>query len=74
MGKITEFKRVKCKKQLGEWYYKIEKAEKFGVARLDGDLYHLYNEKKEYENTFRLIWRHEILYRIRWSFSISKKY
>ena len=52
MGKITEFKRVKCKKQLGVWYYKIEKAERFGVARLDGDLYHLYNDKKEYENTF----------------------
>ena len=52
MEKITEFKRVKCKKQFGVWYYKIEKAERFGVARLDGDLYHLYNEKKEYENTF----------------------
>lgn len=45
-------KRVKCKKEFGTWFYKVEKPEKYGTCILDGSIYHLYNDNNEYVNSF----------------------
>ena len=45
-------KKLKCKKQFGNWYYEIEKPEKYGSCVLDAPIYHLYNANKQYENDF----------------------
>ena len=45
-------KRLKCKKEFGVWYYEIEKPEKYGTCILDSPICHLYNENKQYENSF----------------------
>ena len=45
-------KKLKCKKQFGIWFYKIIKAERYGTCAIEFDTYELYNEKKEFVNTF----------------------
>lgn len=45
--KTTEIKKLRCKKQYGEWYYNIESG-----GDLDGPIYHLYNSDLERVNTF----------------------
>lgn len=45
-------KKLRCKKQFGVWYYIKEEPEKYGTCILDGTIYHLYNEEKQYEECF----------------------
>lgn len=49
---MTDFKKLKCKKQFGNWFYKIEYPEKYGCCCIDGNIYHLYNENKQEEQEF----------------------
>ena len=44
------FKKVKCKKKYGVWYYKVIKPDVYND--LDGPLYELYNEKYEHQYDF----------------------
>lgn len=45
-------KKLKCKKQFGNWFYKIIKAEKYGRCATEFDTYELYNDKQEFINVF----------------------
>ena len=45
-------KKLKCKKQFGNWFYKIIKAEKYGSCVIDFNIYELYNDKQEIINVF----------------------
>lgn len=45
-------KRLRCKKEYGEWYYVKVKGERYGSCVVEFDTYELYNKDKEYVNTF----------------------
>ena len=47
MEKASEFKKVRCKKEFGSWFYK-----KVIGGDLDAPIYELYTDDKKYENTF----------------------
>lgn len=47
---MSELKRLRCKKSLGEWYYCVEYVTT--KCDLDGNVYYLYNSNKEYVQCF----------------------
>ena len=47
MEKSSEFKKVRCKKEFGIWFYK-----KVEGGELDAPIYELYKENGQFENTF----------------------
>ena len=47
MEKSSEFKKLKCKKEFGLWFYK-----KVDGGDLDAPIYELYTEDKKFECTF----------------------
>ena len=47
MEKASEFKKLRCQKKFGTWYYK-----KVEGGDLDAPIYELYTEDKKFECTF----------------------
>lgn len=47
-----KMKKLKCKKEYGIYYYIKENPTGYGICDLRFPIYHLYNEEKEYINSF----------------------
>lgn len=45
-------KKLKYKKQFGNWFYKIIKPEKYGSCAIDFNICELYNDNQEITNVF----------------------
>lgn len=47
---MEDFKKLRCRKELGVWYYTVEKASTYND--LDADVYTLYDANKKFVSNF----------------------